>query len=66
MMQFPSEPVNLEICHLVDRRPRSQQSVWKRLKNKHGFEWQVEALRRQRGRIWQAAVTVVLLPHKLL
>lgn len=33
---------------------------------KHGFEWQVDALRRQCGRGWQAAVTVVLLPHKLL
>lgn len=34
--------------------------------NKQGFEWQVDALRRQSGRGWQAAVTVVLLPHKLL
>lgn len=34
--------------------------------NKQGFEWQVDALRSQRGRGWQAAVTVVLLPHKLL
>lgn len=46
--------------------PLSQQSVWKQLKTNTLFEWQVDALWRQRGRGWQAAATVVLLPHKLL